>query len=666
MTDATALTAAAMLAALRAVAPRTAGDRASLSCHSISGLLEEAGVDGFGDGLGDLARFESALPADEVRGLSGRLDGEGPGPLGDLYMRMKPRDRRHAAGEYYTPGWLVELVLDRAGFGPSTRLIDPMCGAGAFLAAAVRRLRRDRPAMPAAEIAERIAGCDINPLAVLLARAEYLVALGPPGRGSRIRIPITCADALALPGAREPFDVVAGNPPWVGWENLDPETRERTKHLWSYHGLFTPRGARRTGESGMETLLGAGKKDLCMLATYAAAESLLKTGGRLSFVIAQSVFKTASGAGFRRFALGDGTPLRVISVDDFTRRAVFPGTGAQACVMTLEKGRPTTYPIAWRVYPRGESAPVEQRAEPVDANDATSAWITGDAESIRRVRSIAGASAWRARAGAYTGGANGVFWVEILERSSDGKCLVRNLPDAGLRAVPQVTARIEEGLLFPLLRARDVGRFRANPSGHIVMTQDPAARRGIDPAEMTSRYPLTLDYLERFREPLAARRDRGTRSLIEAGAPFWSIFSVCQETLAEWKVVWRRIASRVEAAVCAPVAVAGAERRPAIPQETCTFVACASEQEAHFLAGLLNASCFNEAARALGQIGGKGFAPPHLLRRIAVPRYDPSLVAHRVLADRARQHGPDLPQGDLDALAAAAWQGRQRLFPGSS
>ncbi len=652
-----------MLAALRAVAPRTARDRAFPTGQPIDALLEEAGIEGFLEGLGDLG---SILEPEGLAGLAARTAGDcaqskgiaPPGaeaPLGDLYIRMKPRDRRHATGEYYTPGWLVEHVLNRAEFGPSTRLIDPMCGAGAFLASAIRRLRRDRPTMPAAEIVDRIQGCDINPLAVLLARAEYVIALGPPGRGRRIRIPITCADALTLPRAAQPFDVVAGNPPWVGWENLDAASRERTRHLWAYHGIFTPGADRRSTASGMEAMLGAGKKDLCMLATYAAAESLLKTGGRLCFVIAHSVFKSGSGAGFRRFALGDGTLLRVVAVDDFTRRAVFPGTGARACVITLERGSPTTYPVAWRVFPRGEAAPVEQRAEPIDATGPTSAWITGDAESIRRVRNIAGPSAWRARAGAYTGGANGVFWVEILERSSDGTCLVRNLPGAGLRPVPRLTARIEEGLLYALLRARDVGRFRANPSAQIILTQDPAARRGIAPAEMASRYPLTLAYLEKFREPLAARRDRGTRSLIEAGAPFWSIFSVSMETISEWKVVWRRIASKVEAAVCGPVAAAASANRSPIPQETCTFVACASEREAHFLAGLLNASCFNEAARALGQIGGKGFAPPHLLRHLAVPRYEPARAAHRGLAELVRQRGPDLPQSDLEALVAAAW-----------
>jgi hypothetical protein len=47
---------------------------------------------------------------------------------------------------------------------------------------------------------------------------------------------------------------------------------------------------------GFDAILGKSKDDISILMTYVMADKLLKDGGKLGFVITQSVFKTA-GAG---------------------------------------------------------------------------------------------------------------------------------------------------------------------------------------------------------------------------------------------------------------------------------------------------------------------------------------------------------------------------------
>ncbi len=616
-------------------------------------VFERAGIEGFLDDvtLPASSRWRGAASIGSLRELIARLDSGREIRLGDLYARAIPAKTRHALGEHYTPPWLVEHVLDRVGFdGRRDRTIaDPMCGAGAFTAAALRRLRRARSGMPAEDAAALVTGLDLNPVAVLMARAACLEALeGAPRRGT-LRLNISLADALDPACRAVEHDRIAGNPPWVGWETLTPAQRDATRSSWHHHGLFT-----RSVGRGMQAILGGGKKDLAMLATMTAAERFLAPGGTLAFVITQTVFKSAgSGAGFRRFMLADGTPLGVTSVDDFSQRRVFAGAGARPAVLTLRKGESTRYPVPWLVWPRGPGPAQEQAAEPVDPRDATSAWLNGTPDRIASMRGILGPSALRARAGAYTGGANGVFWMEVIERGADGAWEVANLASAGKRSVAPVRARIEEALLYPLLRASDVHAFRAEPSAWILMTQDPLMRRGIESGLMASRYPRALRYLERFREPLAARRDRGTRSLVDAGAPFYSIFSVSEETMAPWKVVWRRIDSRVRAAILGPC-----EGRPVIPQETCTFIACRGErpdEEAAFLTGILNSTRLNEAAAAFAPIAGKSFGAPHLLRHIAVPRYDPVRPAHRALARLVKEHSGSVAPANLDDAVAEAW-----------
>ncbi|MHA2233575.1 MAG: class I SAM-dependent DNA methyltransferase, partial [Candidatus Hodarchaeales archaeon] len=67
-----------------------------------------------------------------------------------LYQGLFPRELRHDLGEFYTPDWLVELILNEAGFTVDQfealarkkgefffplrlKLLDPACGSGTFL-----------------------------------------------------------------------------------------------------------------------------------------------------------------------------------------------------------------------------------------------------------------------------------------------------------------------------------------------------------------------------------------------------------------------------------------------------------------------------------------------------------------------------------------------------
>ena len=136
--------------------------------------------------------------------------------LKPLYESLFPRAVRHALGEFYTPNWLAEHVLDQVGYRgqAGARLLDPTCGSGTFLLAAIRRwrqsvlitLRRDdkasRRSVMSTDPTAAIVGFDLHPLAVASARANYLLAvadlLGPEGT---IEVPVFARDAILDPGA---------------------------------------------------------------------------------------------------------------------------------------------------------------------------------------------------------------------------------------------------------------------------------------------------------------------------------------------------------------------------------------------------------------------------------------------------------------------------------
>lgn len=107
--------------------------------------------------------------------------------LKQLYHHLLPQSVRHNLGEYYTPDWLAEHVLNQIGYdgNPDKRLLDPACGSGTFLVAAINRVRAWAAGHPAhysdTQIARRIlaniVGFDLNPLAVMAARTNVLLAI---------------------------------------------------------------------------------------------------------------------------------------------------------------------------------------------------------------------------------------------------------------------------------------------------------------------------------------------------------------------------------------------------------------------------------------------------------------------------------------------------------
>ena len=109
-------------------------------------------------------------------------------------------------GEYYTPDWLCELVV--AELMPPTgfvSILDPTCGSGSFLRAAIAHLLRANgngsDASRLQRVLESVVGIDVHPLAVTISRATYVLALGPLVKAAKrpVQIPVYLADSLFLP-----------------------------------------------------------------------------------------------------------------------------------------------------------------------------------------------------------------------------------------------------------------------------------------------------------------------------------------------------------------------------------------------------------------------------------------------------------------------------------
>jgi hypothetical protein len=645
-----------------------------------------------------------------VRGMAARLASYDPAALSrdpaesrdllkTLYQQLFPKGVRRGLGEYYTPDWLAEHVLSELGYvgDPDKRILDPACGSGTFLVAAINRIRRwydeHRATCGFGEselcrrILDNVVGFDLSPLAVMAARTNYLIAIRDLiGRMDRVEIPVYLCDSILTPSEHSGLfsdtsldngkgpsarlagqvDYVAGNPPWIVWDNLPADYRHRTKPLWKHYGLFTL--------SAAAARHGGGKKDLSMLMLYANADAYLKQGGKLGFVITQTLFQTkGAGDGFRRFRIGAaGQWLRVLRVDDMVGFQPFPGASNWTSTIILEKGRETVYPVPyyrWSLVEDCASPSIADwaasfdvkrcDAEPIDRRKVNSPWLIRPKSLHADLGGLVGPSDYVAHSGACSGGANGVYWLQILKMAPGG-ALVQNLAERSKTSVATLQRTIEPDLLYPLLRWGGLSRFRASPSDYLLLAQDPETRTGIDESIMRQSYPRAYAYLQEFRENL---QRRAAYKRYQSRSPFYSMYDVGTYTLAPTKVVWRRMDRRINAAVVEETDDPHLGLRPVIPQETCVLIQAQSSAEAHYLCAVLNSAAANFIVQSHSVRGGKGFGTPSMLDYLALRRFQPTDPLHKQLAGLSQTAHSAVAAGEkLDDLQLAIDRAAADLF----
>jgi SAM-dependent methyltransferase len=118
-----------------------------------------------------------------------------------VYQELIDLDTRHALGEYYTPDWLCERVVNEYDFKATAKILDPACGSGSFLRAAIHRIKSLNPKISVEELSNNIYGIDIHPLSVQIAKTTILLALGKEVTKAKkpVHINIILANSLLAP-----------------------------------------------------------------------------------------------------------------------------------------------------------------------------------------------------------------------------------------------------------------------------------------------------------------------------------------------------------------------------------------------------------------------------------------------------------------------------------
>jgi len=127
--------------------------------------------------------------------------------LKKTYESITPKELRHLMGEYYTVNWLADFTIKKSGYdgGVCTSVMDPTCGSGTFVLHLIKLYKaRYSGSMDYNELIEHIienfVGFDINPIAVIQAKGNYILTLGDITKlKNRIAIPIYMCDSVLVP-----------------------------------------------------------------------------------------------------------------------------------------------------------------------------------------------------------------------------------------------------------------------------------------------------------------------------------------------------------------------------------------------------------------------------------------------------------------------------------
>lgn len=402
--------------------------------------------------------------------------------------------RRIEYGDWQTPEDLADSAFARVvsclKSHPRT-VLEPTCGKGSFLVAAVRQL-------PEADLV----GYEINSQYVEIAAAR----VGGDRRS------VQTADFFSVDWEREVAKMrhpilVVGNPPWVTNSDLGALNSDNVPTKRNFKGL-----------SGLDALMGKSNFDvsewmilrllqalsgreatLAMLCKTTVARRVVEFSARQNWkVLPGAVWRIDAG---RHFGAAVDAALFMCRLSP----------GAIACS------------ASWPVYASMEAAVPETTFGVSDGN------LVADLVAYTNTKVITGDSSpeWR------SGLKHDCARVMELGRRGD------DWVNGGGEVVD-----IEPAFRYPLLKSSDVANGRLCPDRSVIVTQ---RALGEDTARLRELAPKLWAYLNKHRDALLERK-----SSIYRGQPPFAIFGIGDYSFAPWKVAISGLYKRIRFSVVGP------------------------------------------------------------------------------------------------------------------
>src|SRR5947207_973290 len=236
-------------------------------------------------------------------------------------MKIAPTYQKLRGG-YYTPKPIADFLAQWAIQTANTEVLEPSCGDGSLVAAAIETLLAR--GAPKDAIARLVHGVEIDPYEAART-VERISALGISPHEDTIRVEDFFAHCQArlfgerfmgvVTTAARKFDAIIGNPPFIRYQNFPEASRNIAFDMMRQVGLHPTR------------LLNA------WLPFLIVSTLLLKDRGRLAMVIPAELFQVNYAAETRQFLSDFYDQITIVTF----KKLVFPDIQQEVVLLLCEK-----------------------------------------------------------------------------------------------------------------------------------------------------------------------------------------------------------------------------------------------------------------------------------------------------------------------------------------
>jgi len=448
-------------------------------------------------------------------------------------MATRKRKEIMEFGDFQTPPRLAEDVC-RTLVHPilsPATIIEPTCGVGNFLAAALEVFPNTK----------RVLGVDIN--------HQYIAKAIQQIQGKYQKAELIQGDFFStkwkeiLQSCEEPI-LVIGNPPWV-----------TNTHLSKLNSSNSPEKSNHNGLSGYDAISGKSNFDISEWMLTRIFDWL---SGRRA--VLAMLCKTSVARKVLLYAWKSGVQIQRSNMHLIDAQDSF-GVAVDACLLS-SFFTPGTVSNTCKVFSNLKAEEPDKEFGFVDGH------LVADIEKFHHWRSLIGPELYRWRSG--------------IKHDCSAVMELRSTIFGNVNGMHE-HVEIEEDYLFPFFKSSDIANNRiANPKRYLLV---PQRRVGEDTRIIRHVAPKTWHYLEAHATLLDNRK-----SAIYTRQPRFSVFGVGDYTFAPWKVAVSGLYKQLDFHI-----VPSFKGKPSVLDDTCYFLGCHSEEEAHYIKSLLD----SEPAQAL-------------------------------------------------------------------
>lgn len=261
--------------------------------------------------------------------------------LGKLYENLITAKERKYLGQVYTPNYIIrnmiEINLKKEEIinNPYYRIIDPACGAGYFLVEVFNALKtifsenhgvilskhpdfkNEMNNIDEFILKNMIYGTDIDNFAIFMTKISLLLKSEGISSLNIIKLDILFSNKLENDSDNillEKFDLVIGNPPYIGHKKLSRDYKKKLKY--HYIDVYSDKG----------------DISYCF---FKKGFELLKKHGRLSYITSRYFLEAQFALNLRNYILNN---LDIELIIDFYGKKVFKGIGISPVIISIRKG----------------------------------------------------------------------------------------------------------------------------------------------------------------------------------------------------------------------------------------------------------------------------------------------------------------------------------------